>query len=104
MKTEYIYLIYEGNNIFKIGRTSHIKKRLNAYKTHNSQVEGYIAVFEVRNSKIAERYLHNIYDKYKVSSEFFELPIEELVKLESKVIGLKTSYISKQYLDFTNLE
>jgi hypothetical protein len=103
MKKEYIYILYEGDNIFKIGRTSQIDKRLNAYKTHNSQIEGYIAVFEVGDSKLAEKSLHRQFEDYRVRNEFFELPIDELKNLESRIIGLKTSYLSKTYLDFITL-
>lgn len=102
MKSEYVYILYEGNNIFKIGRTSKIHDRLNSYKTHNSQIEGYLAVFEVSDSKMAEKHLHRVYEDYRVKNEFFELPIDKLKELETRIIGLKTSYISKQYIDFTN--
>jgi len=103
MKSEYIYILYEGNDIFKIGRTSHIKTRLNSYKTHNSQIEGYLAVFEVSDSKLAEKHLHRVYEDYRIKNEFFELPVDKLKELETRIIGLKKSYISKKYIDFTNL-
>lgn len=103
IKSEYVYILYEGNDIFKIGRTSKIHDRLNSYKTHNSQIEGYLAVFEVSDSKMAEKHLHRVYEDYRVKNEFFELPIAQLKELENRIIGLKKSYISKQYMDFVNL-
>ena len=103
MKSQYIYILYEGNDIFKIGRTSNIHNRLNSYKTHNSNIKGYLAVFEVSDSKLAEKHLHRIYEKYRTTHEFFELPLEELKDLENRIIGLKTSHISQSYLELTQL-
>jgi predicted GIY-YIG superfamily endonuclease len=102
MKIEYIYIIYEGDDRFKIGRSNNIHKRIESYKTHNSQIEGYLAVFEVKDSKLSEKALHRRYEPYRINREFFELPLEELKSLEDKIIGLKKSYLSGQYLEFIN--
>jgi hypothetical protein len=103
MKYEYVYLLYEGNDIFKIGRTSNIHNRLKPYKTHSSNIEGYLAIFEVKDSKLSESRLHYFYKDYKKNGEFFELPIDELRIMESKIVGLKKSYLSQQYIEFTSL-
>ena len=101
MKSQYVYILYEGNDIFKIGRTSNIQNRLKSYKTHNSNVNGYLAVFEVSDSKLAEKHLHRVYNDYRVNNEFFELPLEQLKDLENRVIGLKTSHLSQLYFELT---
>lgn len=103
MGSEYVYVIYENENTFKIGRSKNVSRRIKSYKTHNSSINGYLAIFEVNDSKLAESSLHRVYSKYCIKGEFFELPVKELKKLESNIIGLKKSYLSQQYLEFINL-
>ncbi|MDR0484883.1 MAG: GIY-YIG nuclease family protein [Alphaproteobacteria bacterium] len=80
----YIYLIKNEYmpNLYKIGQTNNMKRRLAELNSPTSipapfEIE---CVYEVRNYKIAEKALHEVFDRYRVSPnrEFFLVDPEQV--------------------------
>ena len=73
-KQEWIYLLSDGVQYHKIGRTSNIKERISHWLRNPSfSLVGY---YPVENSKKVEKELHSRYSQYKVQGEWFDLPTE----------------------------
>lgn len=104
-KEGYIYLIWTGTDHFKIGRTNNPEKRIKAHRTSNHLVEGFTALFYVEDMYLAETALKHRFRNYMTDKrEWYELPIEELQNLENKIIGLKKSYLTEQFLNILKLD
>jgi hypothetical protein len=86
----YIMMIKHRHNVYKIGRTSHAKRRLiqlgrTSYPP-DEQPE-IIHVFE--NKGMFEKKVHSACAKYRMgTSEFFEIDIQELLSIVNKLVCL----------------
>lgn len=102
----YIYLIHqEETDFWKIGRTKKPLERIKKHRNSNVGTLGYTALFEVENDVAAERVLFRMLKDYRHDQrEFFELPIDELRKIEKRIIGIKTVYYSQKFLDIIKEE
>jgi hypothetical protein len=96
----YIYFIHqEGTDLWKVGRTKKPKERLKKHKNSNVNTLGYTLLFEVEDDVLSETVLLRKWKDYRYDNrEFFELPLEELKNLEDKIIGVKKSYYSIDFL------
>lgn len=73
MKEEGVYLLHDGGNLFKIGRTVDLIRRMKEYCTHNQSMKviGYI-------SGANEIMLHKMFESFKkpgTKEWFFAHPI-----------------------------
>jgi hypothetical protein len=86
----YIMMVKHRQNVYKVGRTSHTKRRLielgrTSYPP-DEQPE-FIHVFE--NKGMFEKKVHNACTKYRMgTSEFFEIDIQELLSIVNKTVSL----------------
>jgi hypothetical protein len=95
MKT---YLMFDGN-LYKIGKSNNPEKRLKQLKTANPNIQ-LLAITE----KITEDFLHNQFNEYRVTGEWFlfdEVNLKQVlsyftIKFKEKQIGLnnKTQQIT----------
>lgn len=78
-----VYLIGNGDGKYKIGYTSRpIQYRLSEIQVGSSSELSVIAEYESENAQIIETALHNIYDHYNTSGEWFALPEIEILRFK----------------------
>lgn len=73
----YVYLIEDvNNNIYKIGVTRDLKKRLRNLQTGNSNQISIKYTYETEYPFRIEQMLHNKFKEYKELNEWYNLPKE----------------------------
>lgn len=73
----YVYLIEDfNNNIYKIGVTKDLKKRLRNLQTGNSNQISIKYTYETEYPFRIEQMLHNKFKEYKELNEWYNLPKE----------------------------
>ncbi|AYV82086.1 MAG: hypothetical protein Homavirus6_7 [Homavirus sp.] len=79
---------FVGENVYKLGYTKNLKKRLSSYTTcylENMVVKASTTILQ--NAFFAETILFHILDKYRIKKnrEFFKCPLDEIKKVFSQV-------------------
>lgn len=99
---EYIYIatddIHEAENIFKVGRTEHLKSRLSTYNTRSvttSDKFTYKSVYKCLNAKATEALIFTYLNNFKVNKEFFKIPLQDLQNIINDVINNEQQTIVK---------
>ena len=88
----YIVAIQESN-LYKIGVTKDLKKRLSQLQTSNPYEFYLINFFITNRSKELEKLLHEKFKKYNYKREWFKLEEKEI----SEVCQIACEFIGKQY-------
>jgi hypothetical protein len=68
-----VYIIKTGRNLYKIGKTSDLQKRLSAYHTHLPILFRVIRQYQDVNIGSLEGSLHIVFQHKRVKGEWFEL-------------------------------
>lgn len=79
--TKYLYLI-KNKNLYKIGYSSNLKKRLKDYDVHLGKYE---LIYLLEDSKCfeIEQELHNIFRDKRETGEWFNLTNDDVIKIIS---------------------
>lgn len=82
-KTEYVYIMKQTNekNLYKIGRTKNLAKRLAQLATGNCFLE-IVASREIENAAFFEKFLHERYKYKQLKDEWFLLNQEDLLEIK----------------------
>lgn len=79
---EPVYVLRSQCNLHKIGRSRDVGVRLRSLAGANPRPLTLLYVLPVRNSPMAETYLHRRYEEFRVHHEWFDLPPWALAELE----------------------
>lgn len=94
-KPGYVYILKShnevGEDIYKIGFTKNLDKRMSALKTSNLDLT-LLSFFPTFNMNQAEKLLHKSLDSYRVGGEFFILPPDVLNDVSSLFTDLNNYY------------
>jgi len=74
-----VYILKTGKNLFKIGKTQDLQRRLVAYRTHLPVLFRVIRQYPAANMAELEEGLHIVFQHKRVKGEWFELNSEDLV-------------------------
>lgn len=74
-----VYIINTGKNLYKIGKTQDLQKRLASYHTHLPVMFRVVRQYAAANMSDLEECLHIIFQHKRVKGEWFELSKEDLV-------------------------
>lgn len=74
-----VYIINTGKNLYKIGKTQDLQKRLAGYHTHLPVMFRVIRQYAAANMSELEECLHIIFQHKRVKGEWFELSKDDLV-------------------------
>ena len=78
-----VYFMRQGNsNYYKIGCTTNLQQRLKSIQSYNPIKIKIVA--EVKGCHKFEKYLHRLYDDYRIRGEWFEIPSDILRELKTK--------------------
>jgi hypothetical protein len=89
-----IYLIKENDtNYYKIGVTKQpIYNRIKQLQTGNAHQITLVDFYETAYKKV-EKFLHGKFKKYKVGGEWFDLPLEEVIRFKRSCRECEESYL-----------
>ncbi len=74
-----VYILNTGKNLYKIGKTQDLHKRLAAYHTHLPVMFRVIRQYEALNMTALEESLHIVFQHKRVKGEWFELNKDDLI-------------------------
>lgn len=74
-----VYILKTGKNLYKIGRTQDLQKRLASYHTHLPIVFRLVRQYLTQQMGSLEESLHTVFQHKRVKGEWFELTPADLV-------------------------
>ncbi|RFM35960.1 GIY-YIG nuclease family protein [Chitinophaga silvisoli] len=91
-----VYIINTGKNLYKIGKTHDLQKRLSSYHTHLPVMFRVIRQYPAANMDDLEECLHVIFQHKRVKGEWFELQASDLIICDNIARNYALSRIHKQ--------
>lgn len=73
-----VYILKTGKNLYKIGKTQHLQKRLLSYHTHLPILFRVIRQFPALNMNELEESLHLVFQHKRIKGEWFKLTPDDL--------------------------
>ncbi len=74
-----VYILSTGKNLFKIGKTQDLHKRLAAYHTHLPMMFRVIRQYAAMNMTELEESLHIVFQHKRIKGEWFQLSKDDLI-------------------------
>ncbi|RAJ82274.1 Meiotically Up-regulated Gene 113 (MUG113) protein [Chitinophaga dinghuensis] len=74
-----VYILSTGKNLFKIGKTQDLHKRLAAYHTHLPMMFRVIRQYAAMNMTELEESLHIVFQHKRIKGEWFHLSKDDLI-------------------------
>ena len=91
-----VYILKTGKNLFKIGKTQDLQKRLVSYHTHLPIVFRVIRQYPVANIAELEANLHIVFQHKRVKGEWFELNNDDLIICDNIALNYGETKLQKQ--------
>jgi hypothetical protein len=98
-----VYIINTGKNLYKIGKTQDLQKRLSSYHTHLPVMFRVIRQYPAANMDDLEECLHVIFQHKRVTGEWFELQQSDLVICDNIARNYALHRIHKQAKQFNHI-
>ncbi|AHM58852.1 hypothetical protein D770_02925 [Flammeovirgaceae bacterium 311] len=99
-----VYILKTGKDLYKIGKTKHLQKRLAGYRTHLPVEFQVIRQFMAENMDTLEQSLHVIFQHKHVKGEWFELDQEDLVICDNIARSHAVVKLQKQTKKYRELQ
>ncbi|MES1159745.1 MAG: GIY-YIG nuclease family protein [Bacteroidota bacterium] len=91
-----VYILKTGKNLYKIGRTRDLQKRLASYHTHLPILFRVIRQYPAANMADLEESLHVVFQHKRVKGEWFELRKDDLVICDNIARNYALTKLQKQ--------
>lgn len=92
-----VYILNTGKNLYKIGKTQDLHKRLAAYHTHLPVMFRVIRQYEALNMTALEESLHIVFQHKRVKGEWFELNKDDLIICDNIARNYALHSLQKQH-------
>jgi predicted GIY-YIG superfamily endonuclease len=99
-----VYIINTGKNLYKIGKTQDLQKRLASYHTHLPVMFRVIRQYAAENMTELEECLHILFQHKRVKGEWFELSKDDLVICDNIARNYALSALHKQARKYTLIQ
>lgn len=91
-----VYIIKTGKNLYKIGKTRDLLKRLNGYHTHLPVLFRVVRQYIANNMTELEESLHIVFQHKRIKGEWFQLTKEDLVICDNIARHFALAKLQKQ--------
>lgn len=91
-----VYILSTGKNLYKIGKTQDLHKRLAAYHTHLPVMFRIIRQYAALNMTDLEESLHIVFQHKRVKGEWFELSKDDLIICDNIARNYALQSLQKQ--------
>lgn len=95
-----VYIIKTGKNVYKIGKTRDLLKRLTAYHTHLPVLFKVVRQYIASNMTELEESLHIVFQHKRVKGEWFQLTKDDLVICDNIARNFALTTLHKQARKF----
>lgn len=99
-----VYILKTGKNLYKIGQTQDLQKRLAAYHTHLPVVFRIVRQYAAENIAELEESLHIVFQHKRVKGEWFELNSDELIICDNIARNYALGKLQKQTKKYPEIE
>ncbi len=99
-----VYILKTGKNLYKIGQTQDLQKRLNAYHTHLPVLFRIVRQYAAENIAELEESLHIVFQHKRVKGEWFELNPDELIICDNIARNYALGKLQKQTKKYPEIE
>ncbi len=98
-----VYILKTGKNLYKIGKTQDLAKRLAAYHTHSPVVFRVIRQYAASNMAELEEGLHIVFQHKRVKGEWFELQDSDLLICDNIARSYALANMQKQSRKYSDI-
>ena len=91
-----VYILKTGKNLYKIGKTQDLQKRLMVYQTHSPVLFRIIRQYPAANMSQLEESLHIVFQHKRLKGEWFELRGEDLIICDNIARNFSIDVFQKQ--------
>ncbi|NSL91225.1 GIY-YIG nuclease family protein [Chitinophaga solisilvae] len=98
-----VYLLNTGKNLYKIGKTQDLHKRLAAYHTHLPVMFRVIRQYPALNITHLEESLHIIFQHKRIKGEWFELSKGDLTICDNVARNYALHHMQRQPRRYTDI-
>ncbi|MET6998099.1 GIY-YIG nuclease family protein [Chitinophaga defluvii] len=98
-----VYILNTGRNLYKIGKTQDLHKRLAVYHTHLPVMFRVIRQYAALNMTDLEESLHIVFQHKRVKGEWFELSKDDLIICDNVARSYALHSLQKQHRRFTDI-
>jgi len=91
-----VYILKTGKNLYKIGKTQDLQKRLSSYHTHLPVEFRVIRQYPAANMNELEESLHIVFQHKRLKGEWFELTEDDLVICDNIARNYALATLQKQ--------
>lgn len=98
-----VYILNTGRNLYKIGKTQDLHKRLAAYHTHLPVMFRVIRQYAALNMTDLEESLHIVFQHKRVKGEWFELSKDDLIICDNIARNYALQALQKQQRKYTDV-
>jgi predicted GIY-YIG superfamily endonuclease len=98
-----VYILNTGRNLYKIGKTQDLHKRLAAYHTHLPVLFRVVRQYAAENMSELEESLHIVFQHKRVKGEWFELSKSDLVICDNIARSYALQSLQKQARRYSDI-
>ena len=99
-----VYILKTGKNLYKIGKTQNLQKRLASYHTHLPIQFRVIRQYPAENISELEESIHVIFQHKRTKGEWFELSEGDLIICDNLVRNFAHDILKKQPKKYPDIE
>lgn len=98
-----VYILNTGRNLYKIGKTQDLHRRLAAYHTHLPVMFRVIRQYAALNMTDLEESLHILFQHKRVKGEWFELSKDDLIICDNVARNYALQSLQKQRRKYADI-
>ncbi len=91
-----VYILKTGKNLYKIGKTQNLQKRITAYHTHLPILFRIVRQYPAQNMTELEESMHIIFQHKRIKGEWFELSHDDITICDNIARHFALEKLSKQ--------
>lgn len=99
-----VYILKTGKNLYKIGKTQNLQKRLASYQTHLPVLFRVIRQYAAANMTELEECLHVLFQHKRLKGEWFELTSDDLTICDNLARNFAIEKLQRQPKKYPDLQ
>lgn len=99
-----VYILKTGKNLYKIGKTQNLQKRMTAYHTHLPILFRIVRQYPAQNMTELEESLHVIFQHKRIKGEWFELNADDITICDNIARNFAVEKLQKQQKKYPEIQ
>lgn len=99
-----VYILKTGKNLYKIGKTQDLQKRITSYHTHLPILFRIVRQYPAQNMTALEESLHVIFQHKRIKGEWFELSHDDITICDNIARNFAVEKLRKQQRKYPEIQ